>query len=117
MHNRCIYPIPCSWWASSVTVVQGTSDEAKGLLAHVQRDLGAHHSPALFHLRQAVGHAMTLPLARAVAQAETDEATAETAWRGECAAKPAYDLRRHGPGRPPAFASGCALRARRPRLT
>ena len=35
-------------------VVQGTSDEAKGLLAHVERDLGAHHSPDLFHLQHAV---------------------------------------------------------------
>ncbi len=89
----------------NVTVVQGTSDEAKGLLAHVQRDLGAHHSPDLFHLQQAVGQAMTLPLARAVAQAETDEASAKAAWREACAAKEAYARRRHGPGRPPAFAA------------
>ena len=37
-----------------VEVVQGTSDEAKGLLRHVERDLGAHHSPDIFHVWEAV---------------------------------------------------------------
>src|SRR4051794_24661563 len=33
-----------------VEVVQVTSDEAKGLLAHTRDGLGAHHSPDLFHV-------------------------------------------------------------------
>jgi transcriptional regulator with XRE-family HTH domain len=36
-----------------VEVIQGTSDEAKGLLRHVERDLGAHHSPDVFHFHSA----------------------------------------------------------------
>ncbi|NCA71874.1 MAG: hypothetical protein EOM91_17710 [Sphingobacteriia bacterium] len=61
-------------------------------IAHVQRDLGAHHSPDLFHLQQAVGQALTLPLARAVAQAETDEASAKAAWNAARAANDAHAL-------------------------
>jgi|GEM_PF-5026954 len=36
----------------NVQIVQSTSDEAKGILAHVREKLGAHHSPNLFHLQQ-----------------------------------------------------------------
>jgi hypothetical protein len=62
----------------NVTVEQGTSDEAKGLLAHVQRDLGAHHSADLFHLQHEVSKATSLSLARAQQQAEAEEAQAIT---------------------------------------
>ncbi|SDX71760.1 hypothetical protein SAMN05421783_1721 [Thiocapsa roseopersicina] len=89
----------------NVTVVQGTSDEAKGLLAHVERDLGAHHATDLFHLQHAVSQAMSLSLKRAEQQAETAEAEAKARWQEECAAEQAYHRRRHGPGRPPAFAA------------
>ena len=59
-----------------VTVVQGTSDEAKGLLRHVEKDLGAHHSPDLFHVQHEVSKATALALARRVEQArrQRDEA-------------------------------------------
>jgi hypothetical protein len=88
----------------NVTVVQGTSDEAKGLLAHVQRDLGAHHSPDLFHLQHEVAKGTGLALAQAVTRAEAHEAAAEAAWQEARAAEQAYHEQRHGPGRPPAFA-------------
>ena len=88
----------------NVTVVQGTSDEAKGLLAHVQRDLGAHHSPDLFHLQHEVAKGTGLALARAVKQTEAHEAAAEVAWQEARAAEQVYHRQRHGPGRPPAFA-------------
>lgn len=91
-----------------VTVVQGTSDEAKGLLAHVERDLGAHHATDLFHLQHAVSQAMSLSLQRAEQQAESDEARAKARWQDACAAEQAYHRRRHGPGRPPAFAARIA---------
>jgi ribosomal protein S20 len=89
----------------NVTVVQGTSDEAKGLLAHVERDLGAHHSTDLFHLQHEVSQAMSLALKRAEQQAETAQAQAKAHWQGECAAEQAYHRGRHGPGRPPVFAA------------
>jgi hypothetical protein len=89
----------------NVTVVQGTSDEAKGLLAHVQRDLGAHHSTDLFHLQHEVSQATSLALARAQQQAETEEAKAKTRWQAACVAEQDYHRHPHGPGRPPAFAA------------
>ncbi|WP_240906077.1 DUF6399 domain-containing protein, partial [Thiorhodococcus mannitoliphagus] len=89
----------------NVSVVQGTSDEAKGLLAHVERDLGAHHSTDLFHLQHEVSQAMSLALKRAEQQAETAAAEAKARWQGACAAEQAYHRCRHGPGRPPAFAA------------
>lgn len=89
----------------NVTVAQGTSDEAKGLLAHVERDLGAYHATDLFHLQHEVSQAMSLSLKRAEQQAESDQARAKARWQDECAAEQAYHRRRHGPGRPPAFAA------------
>lgn len=88
-----------------VTVVQGISDEAKGLLAHVGRDLDAHHSTDLFHLQHEVSQAMSLALRRAEQQAETEEAKAKAHWQAQCAAELAYLQCRPGPGRPPAFAA------------
>jgi hypothetical protein len=61
----------------AVEVVQGTSDEAKGLLRHVREDLGAHHSPNLFHVQHEVGRATGATLARQVAQAEAAVAQAQ----------------------------------------
>lgn len=37
-----------------VTVVQSTSDEGKGILHHVKTDLGAHHSPDVFHVQHEI---------------------------------------------------------------
>ncbi|MBK1621274.1 hypothetical protein CKO42_23220 [Lamprobacter modestohalophilus] len=88
-----------------VTVVQGISDEAKGLLAHVERDQGAHHSTDLFHLQHEVSKAMSLALRRTEQQAEAEETTAKARWQAECAAEQAYHRQHHGPGRPPAFAA------------
>jgi hypothetical protein len=89
----------------NVTVVQGTSDEAKGLLAHVQRDLGAHHSTDLFHLQHEASQAMSLSLVRALRQAQTEEDQAKARWQDACAAEQDYHRHPHGPGRPPAFAA------------
>ncbi len=38
--------------AYDVTVIQVTSDAARGLIAHAQNELGVHHSPDLFHIQQ-----------------------------------------------------------------
>ena len=45
-----------------VAVVQVTSDEAKGLLAHARDGLGVHHSPDLFHVQHDLSQATSLPL-------------------------------------------------------
>ena len=88
-----------------VAVIQGTSDEAKGLLRHVEHDLGAHHSPDVFHFQHEVSKAVALPLAREIEQARRacEQADAQVAAHRQ--AREAY--RRCWPrprGRPPAFA-------------
>ena len=90
----------------SVTVIQGTSDEATALRRHVGVDLDAHHSPDLFHGQQEVSKATSLHLARQVRQAAATVATAQTRWEAERAAAQAYEAQSPRPcGRPPAFAA------------
>ena len=52
-----------------VRVIQATSDEAKGIVHHVQKDLNAHHSPDLFHILQELVKATSLALSRKQKQA------------------------------------------------
>ncbi len=90
----------------NVDVIQGTSDEATALRRHVEADLGAHHSPDLFHGQHEVSKATGLHLARQVRQAAASVAAAQTRWEGERAAAQAYeDLSPRPCGRPPAFAA------------
>lgn len=44
-------------------VIQSTSDEAPGLLAYVEHDLEAHHSPDLFHVQHELVKAVSGPVA------------------------------------------------------
>jgi hypothetical protein len=44
-------------------VIQSTSDEAPGILAYVEHQLGAHHSPDLFHVQHELSKAVCAPLA------------------------------------------------------
>jgi len=53
----------------AVEVIQSCSDEAKGILCHVREELGAHHSPDLFHPQQELHKATSLALASQVSQA------------------------------------------------
>jgi hypothetical protein len=52
-----------------VRVIQATSDEAKGIVHHVQKDLKAHHSPDLFHILQELVKATSLALSSKQKQA------------------------------------------------
>jgi len=54
-----------------VTIVQSTSDEGKGLLKYVKDELGAHHSPDLFHVQQDLTRATSAPLNAQFKHAET----------------------------------------------
>ncbi len=90
----------------NVAVIQGTSDEAGALHRHVEVDLGAHHSPDLFHGQYEVSKATSLHLARQVRQAAAAVETAQQAWAAERAAQQAYEDQLPRPcGRPPAFAA------------
>jgi hypothetical protein len=44
-------------------IIQSTSDEAPGILAYVEHQLGAHHSPDLFHVQQELSKAVSASLA------------------------------------------------------
>jgi hypothetical protein len=92
-----------------VTVVQGTSDEAKAIKAHIEDVLGAHHSPDLFHVQHEVCKAVSLPLARRVEQASTVLTDAKTTTERAKAAKLEYESEKHGPGRPPDLAGRITL--------
>ena len=86
-----------------VRVIQSTSDEGKGLLAHVRTGLGAHHSSDLFHCQQELSRATSVGLAGQVRQAEqrAEDACAAVVRVAEQARS--WAERPHGPGRPPNF--------------
>jgi hypothetical protein len=73
----------------SVTVCQVTSDEAKALIAHAEKHLGAQHSPDLFHVQHETVKATGLALAgqtRRAHQAVDDAQQQTTARRAELVA-------------------------------
>ena len=54
----------------AVKIVQSTSDEGKGIVKHVQEDLGAHHSPDLFHVQHELVRGPSVALANQKRHAE-----------------------------------------------
>ncbi|MBP6734628.1 MAG: hypothetical protein KA142_08075 [Chromatiaceae bacterium] len=94
----------------AVAVIQSTADEAKALRRHAETDLGAHHSPDLFHGQHEVAKATSLALARDVRHAEARVLAAQGQWEAARAAQQAFAARVPRPrGRPPAFASRMAI--------
>jgi hypothetical protein len=89
-----------------VTVIQGTSDEAKALRHHQEQDLGAPHASDLFHGQHEVSKGTSLHLARQVKQAAAAVAAAEASLAAARATARAYHAQvPHPRGRPPAFAA------------
>lgn len=86
-----------------VEVVQGCSDEAKGLLRPVQKDLGAPHSPDLFHVQREISKATGFALARQRREAEAEVERAQAHLEAQRQARRSYERERPR-GRPPAFA-------------
>jgi hypothetical protein len=84
-----------------VRVIQSTSDEGKGLLAHVRTGLGAHHSPDLFHGQQELSRATSVALAGQVRQAEQKAADAVATVARAAEQARSWAESAHGPGRPP----------------
>jgi Family of unknown function (DUF6399) len=84
-------------------VIQSTSDEAPGLLAYVEHHLGAHHSPALFHVQHELVKAVCGPMAtkqRAAAKAASEAHERLVQRQGQL--QEAADVpHKRGPGRPP----------------
>jgi Family of unknown function (DUF6399) len=58
-----------------VKVIQSTSDEARGIVNHVEKNLGAHHSPDIFHVQQDISKGTSAAMATKVrcASEETDK--------------------------------------------
>ncbi len=87
-----------------VTVIQATSDEAKGLLSHAATS-GAHHSPDIFHAQYEIskGTAPTVSANVRAAERAVEEAKedVQTLKQEEEQYLKAIDQR--GPGRPPCF--------------
>ncbi len=54
-----------------VEIVQSTSDEGRGLIKYVEQELGAHHSPDLFHVQQELTRATAAPIRSKLKKAET----------------------------------------------
>ena len=96
-----------------VAVVQVTSDEAKGLLAHAREGLGAHHSPDLVHVQHDLSKATSLPLRTQLSHAQTDLEDARQQTQQWIARRDAFQQGPRRPGRPPEFerqiAAGRAL--------
>ena len=87
-----------------VSIVQVTSDEAKGILSHTKAELGAHHSPDLFHGLREINKGIFPSLSSKIKQAQKacDKAEQETLHHLENRRK--WESQpKHGPGRPPDF--------------
>lgn len=86
-----------------MAVIQSTSDEGKGLLAHVRERLTAHHSPDLFHLQRegvkGVCPRLNADLRRAQRLHEEAMKATEEGQRAAVLYEPIAE--RRGPGRPP----------------
>jgi hypothetical protein len=87
-----------------VGVVQIASDEAKALIRHAE-DVGAHHSPDLFHVQHEICQAVSLPLHNRRSRAEEELGKAEVALESQERQRDAYWAGPRGPGRPPDFAA------------
>lgn len=86
-----------------VEVVQCASDEGKGIIHHVEKDIGAHHSPDVFHVQNEVVKGTSFPLATKKTKAEKEVEKAEKEVKKKTGEKEAYFSCRQKPGRPPEF--------------
>jgi hypothetical protein len=84
-------------------VIQSTRDEAPGILAYVEPQLGAHHSPDLFHVQQELSKAVSAPLATKERAAEKalSEAQEHLIQAQARLDNTGDQCEKRGPGRPP----------------
>jgi len=87
-----------------VKVVQVGSDEAKGIVNHTVKGLGANHSPDVFHVSHEIGKGTSGALAGEIKKAEKQLEQAGGRTLEETRAKEQYDTRAKRPrGRRPNF--------------
>jgi len=84
-------------------VIQSTSDEAPGLLAYVEHDLEAHHSPDLFHVQHELVKAVSGPMAakERAAHKTISDATEQLERLQTHSISADDEPKKRGPGRPP----------------
>ena len=86
-----------------VEIIQSTSDEGKGILHHVKKDLGAHHSPDVFHVQHEIIKGSSAPLSRKTKKAEDDFQNASERLIRCTREKEDYENGETRCGRPPHF--------------
>jgi hypothetical protein len=86
-----------------VTVVQVTSDLAKGLQAHARDGLGAHHSPDLMHVQADLHKATSLALRRQLETAEQKHREMQALAQDWLQQHQRFQAGIRPPGRPPNF--------------
>ena len=84
-------------------IIQSTSDEAPGILAYVEHQLGAHHSPDLFHVQQELSKAVSAPLAKKERAADKSlgDAKAQLEQAQARLENTSKQPQKRSPGRPP----------------
>jgi len=86
-----------------VSIVQSTSDEGKGILRHVKSDLGAQHSPDVFHVQHEIVKGTSAVLASKKKKAEKLLEKVTEGVQNCILEKDDYLQTQHGRGRPPQF--------------
>jgi hypothetical protein len=86
-----------------ITILQCTSDEGKGIVRHVKKDLGAHHSPDVFHVQYEISKAASAPLSSKTKKAEKDLEKAGEEVNRRIQEKQDFANGKPRPGRPPEF--------------
>ena len=86
-----------------VEIVQSTSDEGKGIVHHVEKDLGVQHSPDVFHVENEIVKGTSAPLASKTKRASEAHEKATDKVNSSIKEKEAYLSNKRGPGRPPDF--------------
>jgi hypothetical protein len=86
-----------------VKIIQSTSDEGTGILHHVKKDLGAHHSPDVFHVQHEIIKGTSAPLSRKTKKTEDDLENASGQLTRCIREKEDYENGETRRGRPPQF--------------
>jgi hypothetical protein len=87
-----------------VKVIQVTSDQGSGLLNHVKKGLGVHHSSDIFHVSHEIGKGTSGPLASEIRRAEQTFLAEEKQVERIKSTKHCYDNQERRPrGRRPDF--------------
>ena len=88
----------------AVKVIQVASDEAKGLISHTEKGLGAHHSPDVFHVQYEISKGTSGALSSAIKKTEKQVETAIKQTQKIIRTKEQYDNQPKRPrGRRPHF--------------